>query len=270
MAKLIICFHLFVLGMLYGLYPISNQTRIYFLDVAQGDATLIVTSRGHTILIDAGPQQNILAPLAKYLPPFQSTLDLIIFTHPHADHIDGVLALTKHYRIGAFMLTDVDYKSINYEKVKNIAVTKNILLIRAQADEDLVIDDITINILFPFASLAKLAFANINNASIVLQVEQGESKCLFSGDMEKELEGLLGNYYGKSLQSNCLKVGHHGSKTSSTYPFLQLVNAQEMFISVGRNNRYGHPNRATLYRLCGFGAVYRSDEVGTMGKFLLQ
>ena len=123
--------------------------------------------------------------------------------------------------------------------------------------------------LYPFASLSGLNFKNINDASTVMMLHNKEQNILFTGDMEEDLEVIVSAYYGEKLQAQGLKVGHHGSKTSSSELLLQQVQPQEMFISVGKNNTFHHPDPLTLSRLKTWGVVKRTDEVGTIKKILL-
>lgn len=248
-----------------------SQARLSILDVGQGDAILLTTAQNKHILIDGGPGQNILSPLSGHLPPFDRTIDLIIITHPHADHLDGLLAVLRQYTVRGVLFTNVTYTSTNYTRFLVEARKAGVLLFTARADEDWLLENnLLLDILFPFDDLGKSLFRNINNSSLVFKLIASQDICLFTGDMEKELERILWIYYQNSLQANCLKVAHHGSKTSSSSPFLQFVKPQEMWISVGANNNYKHPDQGTFSRLSALGSVFRTDKVGTITKILLQ
>lgn len=259
------------LSMLQIHFAPTTPTTLYVLDVGQGDASLIITSQNKVILIDAGPHKNILAPFSHYLPPFVSYIDLVILTHPHADHLDGLLSLFSRYHVRGILITNIAYSGVGYSRFLTMARQLDVPIYFAQADVDWQLEDgLTLDVLFPFTSLEGATFRNVNNASVVLMLKAKSTQCLFTGDMEKELEMLLVDYYQNYLAANCLKVGHHGSKTSSMPQFLQFVHPETMFVSVGVENNYHHPDELTLYRLCYYGTVYRTDQVGTIKKILLQ
>ncbi len=249
----------------------SPYAKLAVLDVGQGDAVLLLTKEGRTILFDGGPDRNILRELPKELPFFERRIDLVLLSHPHADHLDGLLALLQGYSIGGVVLTDVAYNSANYQLLKSELASKNIPTFQANYGEDWhVAENISIDILFPFDSLEGKTFKNANNSSLVAMLHVKEFTCLFTGDAEKELESLISLYYGEKLRSDCLKAGHHGSKTSSTWAFLHNVQPKVTFVSVGKDNKYNHPDHDTLCHLQMWGSVKRTDYDGTIVQFLLQ
>lgn len=240
------------------------------LDVGQGDASLLHTATGYNILIDTGPDESVLSALDQVLPPFDRTIDLLFITHPHADHINGALYVLDRYHVGGVVMSDVQYQSVQYDLLKRKIREQGVLLFEARSDQDWQIDQQTsLDILFPFTTLHNQLFKNVNNASIVMMLKTRAEQILLTGDMEEELELLLSKYYGDKLAAQVLKVGHHGSKTSSSELLLHLVRPNEMFISVGHHNSFNHPSAQTLARLQQLGNVKRTDEVGTIIKILL-
>ena len=236
--------HILVLVIMTFVIVPAAQLTLSILDVGQGDATLLVTAKGKVVLIDAGPGQNVLAPLSKALPPFVRHIDLLVLTHPHADHIDGALALLPRYSLGGVIITNVAYKSVNFTRFIAEIHKKNIPLFVAQADMDWQLENgVIVDILFPFTAISQKNFRNVNNSSLVFLLSTPYTRCLFTGDMEKELETLLLRYYQNLLAASYLKVAHHGSKTSSSPAFLQMVRPKEMWISVGKKNKFKSLNR---------------------------
>lgn len=263
-------FHL-ILSLVVYFLPAKTPVAFWALmDVGQGDASLLHTAGGLNILIDSGPNESVLTALDHVLPPFDRRIDLFFITHPHADHLSGALYILDRYQVGGVVMSDVKYQSMQYDFLKKKIREKGILLFEAKADQDWQIDgDTILDVLFPFTSLRGQVFKNVNNASVVIMLKTTSEQILLTGDMEEELELLLGQYYGHKLAAEGLKVGHHGSKTSSSELLLNLVKPKEMFISVGRNNSFHHPSIQTLARLQKLGSVKRTDEVGTIIKILL-
>lgn len=268
---LAIIFHVVVTILLFFSDFSVQNAKLAFLDVGQGDAVLLITKEGRTILFDGGPDKNILGELSKQLSFFQHKIDLIFLTHPHADHLDGVLAVFEKFPVGGIVMTNVVYNSPNYQLLKKEIVKREIPLFQAQYDQDWwLAENVRVDILFPFMSLQNKNFKNLNNSSVMAKLHVGDFTCLLTGDAEKELESVLVAYYQDELRSDCLKVGHHGSKTSSTLPFLERVQMKQSYISVGKNNRYGHPSTNTICHLQIWGPIKRTDRDGTIGRFLLQ
>ncbi len=240
------------------------------LDVGQGDAIFIRTKTGHNVLIDAGPDASILYALDEVMTVSDRTIDLLFITHPHADHLGGALYILQHYHVGGVVMSNIYYNSSQYTLLKKEIATKGILLFEPQAEWDWRLsNDLYLDVLFPFSPLNGSTFKNVNNASTVMMLRSQGYQMLLTGDMEEALELLLSVYYGIELKATDLKVGHHGSKTSSSPLLLNLVQPQEVFISVGRKNPFHHPAETTLEHLQSWGLIQRTDEVGTITKILL-
>ncbi len=249
----------------------DDKVHVYFLDVGQGDATLI--RHGSTdILIDGGPSPQALnTELGKILPFWDRRIDLVVMTHPHTDHISGLVEILKRYEVGQVLYPALatsdegEYDKPLFDEWLKLIAEKNIKATLAQAYQQLSIDDINIDVLNPPAVPLAGTESDVDNNSVVLQVTAGEISFLLTGDIMWESEHEL-VYERIVSQTTILKVAHHGSDTSTTGEFLNVVMPQIAVISVGENN-YGHPSPEVLERLAGrLGAanIYRTDESGTI------
>lgn len=247
-----------------------RDLNVNFLDVGQGDAILVQTPRNQTMLIDGGPSNKVLEKLGKYLPPLAKRIDIVLLTHPHADHVGGLLGVLKRYEIGAVILSGADLKTDVYSEFLKIVKEKNIPVVIAQAGEAIHFDEnLEFDILAPKKSIDSIfnkksegfgVFGNdVNNTSIVGKLIFKDFSMMLTGDATSKIENqLLG--YGNGLKSDILKVGHHGSKYSSSLSFLKVVSPKAAIIEVGAKNRYGHPSESALSRFKMIGTnIFRTD-----------
>lgn len=228
--------------------PVSGL-EVYFLDVGQGDAILVRNSQGQNILIDGGPDKSILEKIGRILPYGQQKIDTMILTHPHADHLVGLMAILERYPVNTIIYTGVDYSNSDYRRFQEIIKQKAPKVIIADANVSIdLADSCRLDILYPLTNVSGEDFKNINNSSIVSELGCNDQKILLMGDAEKEVEKeLIENY--SDLQSDILKLGHHGSKTASGQEFLELVDPQLAIILVGGDNKYGLPSPETIEEL---------------------
>lgn len=223
--------------------------EVDFFDVGQGDAIFIEAPNGNQILIDGGPGDIILEKLGEELSFHDRSIDLIILTHPEADHINGLIEVLKNYQVEHILYTGVVRDTSAYKEWSKLISEKSIPLTIAQAGQVIYLSpQIKLYILWPFQDLSGQRLKNNNNASVVVQLVYGQAEFLFTGDIEKETERELVTR-GIDLTSDVLKVPHHGSKTSTTQEFLSKVNPKVAVISAGRKNPYGHPHSSVLERL---------------------
>ncbi len=231
----------------------------HFIDVGQGDSILIELSSGKNILIDAGENSS---PVISYLKKNNITrLDAIIVTHPHGDHIGGIADVVRGFEVGSFYMPRVTHTTKTFENMIDAIKNKGLKVTEAKAGVSLDVGQ-EFNAYFVAPNSAK--YDNLNNYSAVLKIELGNTGYLLTGDAEElsEAEMLCA---GSNPQADLLKVGHHGSNTSSTTAFLNAVKPQFAVISVGSDNKYGHPSAETLARLQNAGAkIYRTDEHGSI------
>lgn len=222
--------------------------HVYFLNVGQGDATLIRTPSGKNILIDGGPQKNILSEIRNALPYLKSKIDIVILTHADRDHIEGLISILERYKVEKVYSTGL-YKSDYFSnKFLKLIREKNVQLVVTNSLSDVRLEDGTlIDFLFPLAQTFDSG-AKANSNSVVAQVVFGENKILLTGDADCAEENSIIKS-GVELKSNILKVGHHGSRTSTCETFLEKVKPKISAISVGADNKYGHPNGELMSRL---------------------
>ncbi len=266
-----------VLGFLLVLVAILNFTlyksfdknlEVYFLNVGQGDAELIFQG-GHTILIDGGPNASVISELSKALPVINRKIDVIILTHPHADHVSGLVDVLQRYEVGAVVGSGVAYNTPEYNAFLEEVRNQKIPFILARAGETIKIGDLgKLTILHPFdLNFLGRSPTNIHDSMVVVRFDFGKESFLFTGDAESDLENNF-VFKGVDVKADVLKVGHHGSKNSSPLVFLKKVSPQISVIEVGKNNIYRHPADITLRNLAAVGSeIFRTDLNGTI-KFL--
>ena len=244
-----------------------------FLDVGQGDAVLIKTPKGQTVLVDGGPNNKVLEKLGKYLAPLQKRIDIIILTHPHADHVTGLIEVLRRYGIGLVILSGAEIKTDVYAEFLKAAKTNSVQILIAEAGQAIHFDDnLEFDVLSPANSDRKVfnkkseGFGSggndVNNSSIVGKLIYNNFSIMFMADATSKIENQI-LAYGDNLKSDILKVGHHGSKYSSFPIFLKTVAPKAGIIEVGAKNFYGLPSQAALSRFKMFGAnIFRTDQNG--------
>lgn len=240
----------------------DGRLHVYFLNVGQGDAILIRTPSGKNIMVDSGPDQNILPELQQTLPYFANRIDYAILTHTDRDHIQGFISVFHRYRVGAVLLTGAYKPGALYRAFLKAMQQEHIPALIADASKDLVFDDgVKIDILFPFHPIVG-PVAITNNTAIIVKIVFGTNEILLTGDAEApEEETLLRAHV--NLDSDVLKIAHHGSKTSTIPAFLNAVSPEYSVISVGKHNTYHHPHPSTMKRLETYGTrILRTDESG--------
>lgn len=245
----------------------QSDLRVYFLDVGQGDASYIKNASGQDILIDGGPDNSVLNQLDKVMNFGDREINLVILSHPHADHLTGLLEVLERYQVNEVWETGVEYPSATYAKWRKEISERQITDKIVKAGDKKELGDIKILILYPLSPLENKKIDNLNNASIVNRLDYGDFSVLFTGDAEKTVQDKLLNppAGGKNLFADILKVAHHGSENGLTESFLEAVRPAIAIISVGQNNKYGHPHQATLSLLKDLAVrIYRTDQNGTI------
>lgn len=260
---------------------------VAFMDVGQGDAIFIETPNGNQVVIDGGPSSKILNELGALMPWYDKTIDMLVITNPDKDHIAGFVDVLRRFRISYLLESGTKNKSLVHQTVQELVAEKNIEKIIAGRGMKFFLDeDAILTVLFPDKDVSK---EKPNDGSIVMRLKYGDTEIMLTGDapisVEKHLislskfglgeskfgesktqpAGPVGSELESELESDILKVGHHGSKTSTSAEFLTAVDPKYAVISSGKENKYGHPSEETLATLKKRDLkILRTDELGTI------
>ncbi len=242
-------------------FQVSNHNlQFHFIDVGQGDSSLIITPKGKTILIDAGDEAHAKKVLSYVREQGIEKLDLVIATHPDADHIGGMDKVIKNFDIDLFAMPDVSAKTNQYKQIQRELKAKKMKATRLyQGDEVQIDDDIDFEILSPVKGKK---YDDTNEYSIVAKIVYKDTSFILMGDatMENEVD-IINNV--PDIDIDVLKLGHHGSSTSSSDYFITKTSPNIAIISCGKNNKYGHPHQEVMRVLKKHGVTpYRTDEMG--------
>ncbi|NLI10308.1 MAG: MBL fold metallo-hydrolase [Elusimicrobia bacterium] len=246
----------------------SCEFQVYFIDVGQGDAEFIRLPNCKTVLIDGGPSASSSSKLSKFLTEHKITsLDYVVLTHPHTDHFRGLQYVFDNLSVSNFYDTRIDNpESSTLQKFRQTVLSEpGINIFYPFEGEEFQWDSqVKVKVLHSCPNYSQSSQGEIlNNCSIVMKISYQNVSLLFMGDAQGETESYIADKYGSQLRSDVLKVGHHGSPTSSSEKFLSYVSPKLAYVEVGKNS-YGHPSDATLSRIESFGArVFRSDRDGT-------
>jgi competence protein ComEC len=233
---------------------------IAFLDVGQGDAIFVQSPEGNQMLIDAGANAAVLSQLPKVMGAFDRTLDIVVATHPDADHIGGLPEVFARYRVAGVVATEASSDNGAYNTFIDAVVAEGARRINVRAGTVIRLGErTTFTVLYPDGPVDSL---DTNDASIVGILRDGEVSVMLTGEAPQWVERRLVERYGARLDADILKVGHHGSKTSTAPEFVKGVSPEVAVISAGKDNRYGHPHQETLATLAHFGvhAVSTAEE----------
>lgn len=236
-----------------------NPISVHFIDVGQGDSTLIQTPN-HNILIDAG-ENSAEEDVIDYLNNLNITnLDYVVATHPHSDHIGGLDGVLNNFNVTNILMPDVTHTTKTFENLITAIENNNTNVIIAQSNQTITLDNITYTVLSPL----RTSYDNLNNYSVVIKMDYNNVSFMFGGDAEKLVEtDILNNNYNVDI--DVLKVSHHGSNTSSSSDFIKAMSPTVAVISCGLNNDYGHPHKEVLQTLTTNNAkLYTTPELGNV------
>lgn len=264
-------------SVVWPVYALQKEKvlTVSFLDIGQGDAILIQGPTGAEVLIDGGPDRTVLRVLPKELGPIDRTLDLVIATHPDKDHIAGLSEVLKRYDVKAIMDPDIENDTSYAKSFDAYSAEEESIVIPARRGTRIHLGDgAYLDILYPDRDVSTV---ESNTGSIVARVVYGETSFLLTGDAPASVESWLVTLDGASLQSDVLKAGHHGSRTSTSAELLSVVDPLYVVVSAGKDNSYGHPHEevvttvmesgAQLLRTMGAGPVtFKSDGVSVWVK----
>jgi competence protein ComEC len=248
----------------------SQGGSIHFLNVGQGDSILIQTPEFHQILIDAGPGSAVVDELGKTMGFFDKSIDLFVLSHPDRDHFAGALDVMQKYKIDRFLLTGVASEDTLYQEFLSQAKAARIPIDFAEADQDYRIgSNLYLDVLYPLKgqSLVGQTPSDKNDTSAMIRLVRKESDetssiALLTGDAEapEESEVMVA---GEDLKTEILKLGHHGSKFSTSDEFLKEVSPKTVVVSAGEGNKYGHPSPETMEKVKNM-IIRRTDREGTI------
>ena len=260
----IVAIALLVLGInIFRTLP-DGKLHLIFCDVGQGDGILLKTPKGDKVLIDGGPDDSVLSCLGKFMPFYDRNLELMVLTHPQADHMTGLVSVFERYNVEKVLRTTAVNKTAGFEEFRKAEISEKSQEFKALSDSKINLDtNLTATILWPSpGNLASVA--DLNDTAIVLRVDFGQFCALLTADAGNFVWAQL-SAAGKLSRCYLLKVAHHGSKNATNEQFLESVSPKIAVISVGINNLYGHPHKQVIEELQRHRIqVLRTDQKGTI------
>ena len=236
----------------------GTKLKVHYIDVGQGDSEFIELPNGKTILIDAGNPENGQQIISYIKGLKHDKIDYLVATHPHADHIGGMAAVINSFNIGSFYAPKVTTTTQTYKSLISALQSKKLGIHVAKAGTNMFkAGNLSADIIAPVS----ISGDDLNQYSAVIMLTYGDNRFLFTGDAGEPSESQI----TADVKADVLKVGHHGSSTSTSQAFLNKVKPKYAVIEVGTGNSYGHPTAATLSKLQAIGAtIYRTDKDGTI------
>jgi competence protein ComEC len=244
----------------------SDKLKISFLDIGQGDAIYIQAPNGRQMIVDGGPRGSLMRALTPEMSYGDKSIDVIINTNPDADHFAGFLDLLKTYSVGTEIESGVPSTTKTYAEFESLIKEKKIPQLVARKGMHVILDqarNISYDVLFPDRDVTGWTH---NDASVVGRLQYGDMTVMLTGDGTIKTESLIiADNPAADIASTILKVGHHGSRTSTSDAFLNIVKPIYAVISAGLNNRYGHPHKEVTDRLVAHSIqTFVTKDVGTI------
>ena len=240
----------------------NGKLEVLFFDVGQADSILIKSPDDKIMLIDAGERETKEDLRQMLIENGVQKIDVLVGTHPHSDHIGGMQYIVENFEIGAVYMPKVAHNTQTYEKLLKSIQKKGLKITAARAGKIISFgSELTTEIIGPVSD----EYEEMNDYSVVIRVNYGQTAFLFTGDAEKPAEEDMIRNTPNQLKATVLKAAHHGSSTGTTEDFLELVDPQFVVISCGTDNKYGHPHDETLELLAEHSiTTYRTDELGSI------
>lgn len=237
--------------------------KVYFFDVGQGDSAFIETPSGHQILIDGGPGNRVLSKLGEVMPFYDKDIDIVIMTHPDADHATGLVEVLGRYDVKNIVYSDIINDKDLYKAWEDAVALEGAKVIDPFAGRTIDIGDgANLEFVYPLSSAVgkTIKEGETNNISAVAMLRYKDLEILLTGDLEIKGERAI-MLKGFNIDADVLKVGHHGSKGSTSEEFVSAVSPEVAIIQVGAKNRYGHPTEEVLERLNNYGIKYYRNDI---------
>lgn len=230
---------------IYFIVNIDEEFKVHFLDVGQGDSILIETIDDQYLLIDGGDRDIVISELDEILPFWERKIDIVVCTHSDSDHASGLIEVLDRYEVEVLFVSDLNDNHSNNILLKDMAKRNDIEVYELQAYDDIIIGELKLQTLWP--EKEKLV-ENVNDNSVVLYGEYKEYDFILTADIGKEQEKfILENGFNRDI--DMIKVGHHGSDTSTSQRFIELLRPELAIISCGLGNKFGHPDKEVIQRL---------------------
>lgn len=263
--RIIGCSCVLVAALGFELHAWMRPPTAFVFDVGQGDG-IVVADGGYQIVIDGGPDGTMLSHLGSVMPFFDRTIDLLVLSHPHLDHLQSFPEMLRRFDVRAVLLTGADYANPRYEEFLTLLADEQAAVIVADPERDLRIGNLLVDVLWPPPDFFGVPLKDVNDNSVALRVgPPGGKTMLFTGDMETGEERAM-LQAGIDVSADILKVAHHGSRTSSSTGFLLAVHPSFAVVSVAAENSYGLPDEDVLARYDTLGIPLRMTmEEGTVG-----
>jgi len=243
----------------------DGRLHVHILDVGQGDSLLLISPSGKHIVIDGGPDMSLLEHLGEFMPFFDRHIELLILTHPDADHITALPEVLQRYTVGSVLLSGALQHNGSYDAFLHHIAAQGIPVLLPDATMDIAMGDgLTLDILWPSPDVFGVLPDDPNALSVVVRALYGPYAILLTGDIDEASEATI-LAAGHDVQSDIIKIAHHGSRTSSSTGFIAAVHPLSALISSGSGNTFGHPHIDVLTRLEALGiTIRRTDTEGTV------
>lgn len=241
----------------------EDTLTVAFLDVGQGDSIFIEAPNGNQMLIDGGRGKRVIRELSNVMLFYDRSIDIVVSSHPDADHIGGLPHVFDRYKVAAYVSTNKTNDTNVFKTLQKKVEAEQAEQVIAHAGKTIKLsEDVYIDILFPQEDAHSW---DSNDSSIIMRVAHGETSVMLTGDAGSSIEEYLVSLYGDAITSSVLKAGHHGSDTSSAALFLGMVSPKTVIVSAGEDNQYGHPDSVVVKRITELGMdILSTAEDGTI------